>query len=265
MLPRPRSFLTYVVTNEKSGATDFNPEGDRMNFKIKSVLALCSLVTALNLAHANYDKDYLTIKSVKVEEISDSSSKTKTIYERDVVDAAQLANGTQNLGEVIATANEIVALGERIYTLVDKGRPTNRLDYSPISILPKVNGVVADILDTEGWRAPVKRSYRIAWKNLYGMEVVIFKYSVIYSYGGTYNGKGAYLTAAQIIPDYSSVSFGFNFAASMKLVGLQNHGTKSSPIAGAVIQLEYTVNNILQSDTYSDTFHITGQGSFKSL
>jgi hypothetical protein len=236
-----------------------------MNLKIKTALALCTLVSALNTASANYDRDYLTIKSVKVEEISGSNPKSRLVYENDVIDTAQLTNGTQNVGEVIAIANEIVALGERIYNLVDKGRPTNKLDYSPISILPKVNGVVADILDTEGWRAPVKRSYRIAWKNLYGMEVVIFKYSVIYSYGGTYNGRGAYLTATQIIPDYSSVSFGFDFSASMKLVGLQNHGTKSSPIAGAVIQLEYSISNMLKADTYSDTFHITGQGSFKSL
>jgi len=241
---------------------------------IKWGLAL--VVWGVRIAHAMpfnpQDKEYLTIAHVSVSEISVDNlnhEKIKTLYQQGV-DPIGLPNPSgiitdriDQVGRIITVARDIVALGEDIYKLVLHGKPSNTTTYIPISVIPMINKVPVDILDTEKWVIPVKRTYQIAYKNKLRMEVVKFRYSVIYSYGGSYMGKGAYLTAAQIVPDIVNTMFGFDFTATMKLGGIQNMGTKDSPIAAATLLMEHTVSNILQAHNEVDIFHITGTGGFK--
>lgn len=168
-----------------------------------------------------------------------------------------------NVGQVIWIAQGLVALGEGVYNLVQKGKPANTTNYAPISVMPKEGRNYVEILETENWNAPQKRTFMINIKNGFGMEVVKFRYSVIYSHGGSFNGAGAYITAAQIIPEYVLTSFGFDFSASMRLNGIQNHGTKANPVAGAILTMEYKIESFVSSLLRSDSFHITGRGGFK--
>jgi vacuolar-type H+-ATPase subunit D/Vma8 len=235
-----------------------------MGILFAKFLSLAFLVNA-SVALAEIDVDYLTIKSVTVSLVTKdpfNQEKSMELYhhENSRVEAA-----VASTGKVIAVARELVALGEDIYRLVNKGRPSSVANYAPISVLPKVGGVAVDILDTEGWRMPTKYSYDVSYKNMYGIEVVKFRYSVIFSYGGSFNGKGAYLTAAQIVPETINTLFGFDFNANMKLVGLQNHGTKENPVAGAILSMEYFVGSMVQENRQVTTFHITGRGGFKKL
>lgn len=239
---------------------------------LKVLLAITVLGVGAVKADAN--SDYLTIKSYQVEEITHdvlNQEKSSLVYE-SVYDlpgmpnkSGQLDSQLDNAGKIISTARDLVALGEDVYNLVIKGKPSNKTDYAPISVVPKINGQPADILDTEGWKMPTKRTYEITYENLYGMEVVKFRYSIIFSYGGSYNGTGAYLTAAQIIPESVNTLFGYDFTATMKLGGLQNHGTKASPVAGAILLMEYTVSTIIKANLEVASYHITGRGGFKSL
>jgi hypothetical protein len=169
----------------------------------------------------------------------------------------------ENSGKVIQVARDLVALGEDIYKLVVKGRPVNSTQYAPISVIPKINNEPVDVMDTENWRLPVQKTFKISWQNLYGVEVVAFTFSVFYSYGGSYEGKGRYLTAVQIIPDKVTTLWGFDFSATMKLGGIQNNGSRANPVAAATVLLEYTVSNILNADNRVEKFHITGTGGFK--
>jgi hypothetical protein len=134
-----------------------------------------------------------------------------------------------------------------------------------ISLLSRVNREPADIFETEGWKAPVKKTYEIKYENLYGITVVHFKFSVIYSYNGSYNGKGAYLTAVQVVPEYVKSLFGWDFTATMRLGGIQNQGTKANPVAGATILIEYTTSSVLNVFQQVSSFFITGKGYFKLL
>lgn len=239
-----------------------------LNLKVLTVL----VILGFGQAKAYEDIDYLTIKSVKVHEISTdvlNQEKQELIQLSHagpvgLPDKGAMRQG-QSIGQVIAIGKELVALGESIYTLVNKGRPNVTTSYAPISVIPKENGSYVDIMDTEGWKLPSKRTYKITYENLYGMDVVTFRYSVIFSYGGSYNNKGAYITAAQIVPESVSVSWGYDFDATMKLSGIQNHGTKAYPIAGAVMQMQYTVSTILKSDKTVDSYHVTGHGGFREL
>ena len=171
----------------------------------------------------------------------------------------------ENPGNVIKVARDLVALGEEVYKLVVKGRPANVTSYSPMSVIPKVNGEAVDLLETENWKAPKKKTYEVNYRNLYGISVVTFRYSIIYSYNGSYSGKGAYLTSVQIVPEFVNTLFGFNFSATMKLGGIQNQGTRENPIAGATLLIEYVVSSILVANNSVDSFFISGNGGFQRL
>jgi hypothetical protein len=223
------------------------------------------------------NEKYLTLGSVEVtkvqtdvlhQEIRERLSFTdlqETSADLHATDSNKGVSSAANVGQILVIAKELVALGEGIYNLVQKGKPHNTTTYAPISVIPKNGASHVDIFETENWSIPRKNTYIVSYKNLYGMEVVNFRYSVIYSYGGTYKGKGAYITSAIIVPVSIMTSFGFDFSAIMKLNGIMNHGTKESPVAGAIMAMQYTVETFLQANLQTDSYHITGRGGFKQL
>lgn len=238
---------------------------------LKSLILGLVITTTSVFAMTEGDRKFNTIASMKVQEISRDilgQNQIETLYQK------QLANGLPNggrvdpveqAGRVITVSRDLVALGEDLYRLVIKGKPSNQTSYAPLSVIPRVNGQAVDILDTERWRMPVKRSYIVSYQNLYGVDVVTFKYSILYSSHGQYDGKGAYLTAVQIIPESVRTLFGFDFTATMKLGGIQNQGTRANPIAGATLLMEYTVSSVMNAINKVDTYFITGLGQFKRL
>lgn len=235
----------------------------------KKLLAAGLLVVSTAGANAEtYDQTkFYTISQVTVSELSHDVILDQAV-QKTVSDAYLDQAGPTRLetaGKVISTARDLVALGEDIYRLVSKGKPNVTTAYDPISVIPKVDGRAVDLLDTEQWSMPSKRSYQLVLKNLYGVAVVTFRYSVIFSYNGSYDGKGKYITAAQIQPDYVNVLWGFDFSATMKLSGIQNQGTRQNPIAAATLRMEYTASNVMNSRTIGDSYFITGRGGFRKL
>jgi hypothetical protein len=228
--------------------------------------------TGLMASTIESEKDFFTISRMEVKEVKkdifgnelyeDVSSSLKSSREENPQNPV---DPTESAGKVIKVAKDLVALGEDVYKLVIKGKPANVTSYAPISVIPRVNGEAVDLLETENWGAPVKRSYDVKYENPYGATVVAFRYSIIYSYNGSYAGKGYYLTSVQIIPEFVRTLFGFNFTATMKLGGIQNQGTRENPVAGATLLIEYTVSSVMVANNSVDSFFITGLGGFKKL
>lgn len=221
-----------------------------------------------------YEEDYYTISETEVREIpADEIGNLKSLKGFQSISGSQFDPYTalypvdplDQVARVIAVARDLVALGEDVYRLVQKGKPTNNVNYTPISVIPNVNGGPVDILETEFWKTPIKRTYEVAFKNLYGNEVASYRYTVIFSYGGTYKGKGAYLTSVQIVPEKVKTLFGFDFTATMKLGGIQNQGTRENPIAAATLLMEYSVSSVFSSRQRVDSFFVMGNGQFKKF
>lgn len=239
-------------------------------------LMLISLILNTFLVHASLienEAGFFTVTKSTVREVTAEAldnEQSSLIIEKSKVNFDTFGKFYQvdpldKVGQVIGVARDLVALGEDIYRLVIKGKPTATSSYAPISIIPKVNGAPVELFDTENWRFPVKKTYERSWENLYGITVAYFRYSVIYSYGGRYNGKGAYITSLQVVPEAVNTLFGFDFTANMKLGGFQNQGTKANPMAGATILMDYTVGSVLDTRAYVDSFFIQGDGFFKKL
>ena len=212
-------------------------------------LALFSFLTAGAVAQ---DQDYFSISSVEHELVEESVDDN---YHVDLIDK------DQSLGSVLGKLNRIIAIGEKIYKIIEKGQPVVNLSSKPINIVPMIkrNQAVAP-WELEGWSRPVVRKWKTTFKNLYGMTVVSFTYALVYSYGGSYEGKGAYLANVQIVPEEVDVAWGYNMDMEYKLVEIINHGRRGEPVVGAVLGLHYKVKTVLKSFEKNITFHVQGKG-----
>ena len=198
---------------------------------------------------------------------------TNVPTEKQVIPPA-FTEGVAAVGSVIGIAKDVVALGESIYTLVEKGRPKIKTDYAPISILPRdpsntaadpAQKYAVDPFDMEGFSFPVEKMITAKLKNSFGKEVAVFQYKIIYSYGGSYNGTGKYLTGINIIPAKVTAGWGWVLDSSMKLSGMMNHGTRANPVVGAMITVKYNMTNLTRGVERNDTIYISGDGSMKAM
>lgn len=228
-----------------------------------AVVLGASSVKAEELDARKYSVARKTITEVTSLETQKNNNRiSRNLIPRGLPDGGVL-DPVETAGKVIGVARDMVALGESVYQLVIKGKPTTNTTYAPISVVPRMGSEIVDVMDLEGWSVPVTRSYEIKYYNYYNVAVVTFKYSVIYSYRGSYNGSGAYLTAVQVIPDHVRTLFGFDFTATMKLGGVQNQGTSANKVAGVTILMEHTVASVMVQENTTDKFFITGIGQFK--
>lgn len=237
---------------------------------MKKTIALTALVLATSL-QANTSVVKGRLGSLEVSNVS--STKQVTPVPTPPPSSTFNDRMTQ-FGGVITVAKDVVALGEAIYALVEKGRPKVTTEYAPISILPRdpSNTITdpalkyaVDPFDMEGFSFPVEKMITAKIKSPVGKPAVEFKYKVIYSYGGSYNGVGKYLTGINIIPASVNVGHGWTLNSTMKLTGMMNHGTRANPVVGAMITVKYTMTSMTQAFERNDTIYISGDGSMKAM
>ena len=167
-------------------------------------------------ADSKYDEDYFTIGKVTVTEVD-----TPIEYLDDKTDV-------KNLGQAIMVVDKLIALGKKIWAIIEAGRPVlNTNLMTPLSVLPKTDDPDAAFYQMEGWSAPKAVTYRVQYENLFGMTVIAFDYTVIFQYAGKYDGTGNYITGLNVKASNVSVAWGFNFDANSSLVNIANRG--SSP------------------------------------
>ena len=236
-----------------------------MKFIFASVLSLACLT---GIAQANEMYEITSVETTISDDamILDSFTSEMTL-ENAVVDeaVANKAAGAASVGEVIQVARDLVALGEEVYTFVQRGRPNVTTEYAPVSVLPRENGRAVDAMDLAGWRAPISRTVTMTYKNLYGMTMASLEYKLVFSYGGNYNGRGAYITNAQIIPSQVYAFYGVDFSATMRLSGIVNQGTRENPTAAAMLHMQYRASTFMNVRESSDTYQITGRGGVTKL
>ncbi len=166
-----------------------------------------------------------------------------------------------DLKDIIMMTKDLIALGKEIYKIIEAGKPVVTVSTAPIEILPRDEaGALIDAFQLENWKEPVSVKYRVKAKNYLGMNPIVFEFIVIFTYGGSYNGHGAYITGAQIKPTNLDVLWGFDFSAEFKVQTIMNQGTSVDPIAGAVLSLDYKVNTVFQDRQQSKMFFINGHG-----
>ncbi len=170
------------------------------------------------------------------------------------------------LGGVIMIIDKLIAIGEKIMPTIEKGRPVvSNNSMAAISVLPRLNTKDPVVHEMGNWSLPMTKHYKISYGNGFGVEVVSFVYSVSFQYNGNYEGKGKYLTGIRASARNVVVSWGFDLDASSQLIQISNVGTAQNVVAGATIEISYTVKNVMRNITTSTSFFVTGAGKLYKL
>lgn len=228
-----------------------NANSYELNF---SQTTITNMDAAAEYESLSADEAYHTIGSIAVTEIE--SPEPSVTPENYVLQE-------KGLGEIIMSIDKLLALGKKIWAIVEAGRPVVRTAFAPtVSVLPNVENPNAAFDEMENWSMPKVKSYRVVYKNLLGMKVIAFTYGVYFQHGGTYKGKGAYLTGVNVDARDVSVSWGFEFNASSTVVAIANRGSSSNPNAGLTIRINYLAKSVLKEIRSSESFHVAGNGQF---
>lgn len=177
-----------------------------------------------------------------------------------------VAGPTGFLDGVIMVVDKLIAIGQKIMPTIEKGRAvvTNN-PMSAVSVLPRLDTKDPVVHDMGGWSIPVTKHYKITYSNGFGSDVVSFVYSITFQHGGTYNGKGKYLTGIRASARNITISWGFDLDASSQLLQISNVGSVESVVAGATIEISYTVKNWTRTMTTNESFFIAGDGRLYKL
>ena len=171
-----------------------------------------------------------------------------------------------NRNGVIMIIDELIAIGQKIIPSIKEGRPVLTNDpMSSISVLPRSENKDPVVHDMGGWSIPVSKHYEISYTNGFDMEVVSFIYGISFQHSGSYNGKGKYLAGIRASAKNITISWGFDVEASSQLIQIANVGTQDEVIAGATIEMNYTVKNWSRNITNSRDFFISGDGKLYKL
>lgn len=170
------------------------------------------------------------------------------------------------LDSVIMVVDKLIAIGQKIIPTIEKGKAVvTNSSMSAVSVLPRLETIDPVVHDMGNWSLPVTKHYKIVYKNGLGSDVVSFVYSVTYQHSGTYGGKGKYLTGIRASARNIDIAWGFDLDASSQLVQISNVGTTKNVIAGATIEIQYTVKNWTRTITNIVSFFVAGDNRLYKL
>jgi hypothetical protein len=158
--------------------------------------------------------------------------------------------------------DEVINLGTKIWTLIEKNKPVVSAKSAMASATPQG---IRCWQTLENWSAPTSVTYRYTYKNLYRMTVVDFEFKVIYTYGGQLLGTGRYLTNVQVVPTHLDVAWGYTFNAVAKIQQPVNLGTKANPVAGLESQINWTIDTVVKHGETTVPVFVDGLGNAKTL
>ncbi|CAF1235555.1 unnamed protein product [Adineta ricciae] len=162
---------------------------------------------------------------------------------------------SDDIGRIINTARQA-------WSIVDQNRAVVDIQTSYSNVLPSH---ITDPFELQSWSSPpASHSYTVQVYNRLKQRVLQFTYSLQFTYGGSLDGKGAYLDRVTIVPSRISVAWAYVFNASVHVVSVYNVGTRDEPIAAAHIELCYRLAG-LNTVERTESFHVRGDGQYAHL
>ncbi|UJR34952.1 hypothetical protein I4U23_027730 [Adineta vaga] len=162
---------------------------------------------------------------------------------------------TEDIGHIINSAREA-------WSIVNKNRAVVDVQTSYGNVLPSH---ITDPFELQSWSSPpASHTFTVNVYNRLKQRVLQFTYSLQFTYGGSLDGKGAYLDRVTIIPSRISVAWAYVFNASVKIESIHNVGTRDEPIAAAHVELHYRLAG-LNTVERTESFHVRGDGKYVHL
>ncbi|MEK7233831.1 MAG: hypothetical protein AAB268_08445, partial [Elusimicrobiota bacterium] len=111
--------------------------------------------------------------------------------------------------DAVPTLDSIVNLGEKIWRSINDNKPVVNVMVRYASALPEG---IKSWLQLGGWQRPQGTIYEFSAKNAYGTQVIKLRYQVLRTTGGSYRGRGKYLTAVMVEPLLVEAAWGYHFS-----------------------------------------------------
>lgn len=223
------------------------------------IFTLALLISSVSFANQNINEDHYLIDSVEIVQVDE--------VEIPFYAPAPLVQTTMDLGKVIAVTDKLIALGQKVWPIIQAGKPVyNTSLVSGISVLPKSDlSPLATLNEMSNWSAPNSAHFKIIYRNKLGFEVIKFSFNLYYQYGGRFDGKGKYLTSITTDASHVSADWGFNLDAKSELVSITNVGTAKNPVAAAIIKVSLRAKGVINNVENSYSYYVDGNGNFKDL
>lgn len=218
--------------------------------------------------YSNYTKKYLTVTSVEMVDLTkryenaSENLKSETPYKSYVSNnqfhnkQTQVSIGSK-LDQVEFIVDRIINIGQKIWTVVEKGKPISNYTNLKATALPE-NATKWDQL--ENWQKPRSKIIGITYKNAYGIEVVRFIYRIVFLYGGSARGVGQYIGYAAVEPLEITVAYMYTFNARASVDAVYNMGSSQNPLAGMILNINWTVETVLKKSTMTHSYVLDGTG-----
>lgn len=155
---------------------------------------------------------------------------------------------------------DIINIGFKIWQIIEANKPVVNIAMPRASALPIG---FKDWSEMESWSDIQVREYQVSYYNVYKMEVVRMNVFVTYSYGGTYNGRGSYISQVGVFLKDLSVSWGFTVNASTEVARTVNVGTRENPQALMEMNFTWSVSSIMKQIHEGLNFSIQGNGELR--
>ncbi len=159
------------------------------------------------------------------------------------------------LDQVDVMFDQILNMGKKMWAVIEAGKPVMNVKFDFANALPKGIKVASDL---NGFSELQFKSYEYSATNFYGIEVFRVQYTVVYQYGGSFSGKGAYIASASVVPQDVSVLWGYSLNMKVDNVSVTNIGSSESPVAGMNLLAHVKVSTVLKATEINEIFTIRG-------
>lgn len=173
----------------------------------------------------------------------------------------------KDLTKIVDEGNKIIDglinIGSKIWAIVKAGKPVVN-----INIGPSANALPQGVKcwdELEYWQIPNVMRLKSTVENAFGFALAEFQFDVIFTYGGSFKGKGKYLTHVQVFPSDVYTFWMQELNASVEVASLVNRGTTAEPIAGMQIDVKWQFKNFLNEVQKSASIFVQGDGLVKQL
>jgi hypothetical protein len=191
------------------------------------------------------DDEGISHRLEEIETASHVKEKAHTLMWRRAESNPKNENSGSLLEELDLTSvvlDKVVNLGKKMWTVVENGRPVVNVRSAYANALP--SGVRAE--DLENFSSLQFRSFRHYGVNLYGVTVYDVTYTLAHRFGGQFNGQGAYIESATVLPQNVEVLWGYNVNLNVEQVSAVNLGTKGNPVASLAMETALTVKTVMK-------------------
>lgn len=160
--------------------------------------------------------------------------------------------------------DNIINIAERLWNIIEKNRPVVDIQTQYASAVP---AGITHWSQLEGWQLPKGDIYRVSAKNGYGVTVVDVRYQVLRTCGGSYKGKGKFLTAVTVEPLSVDVLWGYkvSLAAQVPDSSIINAGTSEDPVAGMMPVLKWSIATAVKETNGRALYYLQGDGLLKEV